>query len=120
MTLEFADAAPQISGGLVLLHGEAGTLWLEQIGAVDANGSALAVALAAQDTRITLTTNGDGYDDVVVGAWTYTNGPAEEGAAFIYFGGPGAFDTTADALIESSQVAGRYGVSVASGPGPQR
>lgn len=32
--------------------------------------------------------NGDGFADVIVGAIEYTNGEANEGAAFIYFGSP--------------------------------
>ncbi len=32
--------------------------------------------------------NGDGYSDIIVGAWRWTNGSTEEGAAFVYLGGP--------------------------------
>ena len=37
--------------------------------------------------------NGDGYADVLVGVPNYDNGQTDEGAAFIYFGGAGAFNT---------------------------
>jgi len=30
--------------------------------------------------------NGDGYSDVIVGAWVYDNGESNEGAAFLYTG----------------------------------
>ncbi len=32
--------------------------------------------------------NGDGYDDVIIGAWKYDNGETEEGRAFVYLGSP--------------------------------
>jgi len=58
--------------------------------------------------------NGDGYADVIVGVRNYDNGETDEGAAFIYFGGPGAFNTTADAMLETNQVDAEMGRSVAS------
>ena len=59
--------------------------------------------------------NGDGFADVIVGAYQYDNGQiaADEGAAFVYFGGAGAFDTTPDAQLESNQVLSAYGAQVA-------
>jgi len=57
--------------------------------------------------------NGDGFADVIVGAIRYENGESEEGAAFVYFGGAGAFNVTADALLESNQVLAQAGISVA-------
>jgi hypothetical protein len=30
--------------------------------------------------------NGDGYDDIIIGAQTYSNGEAQEGAAFVFHG----------------------------------
>ena len=58
--------------------------------------------------------NGDGYADVLVGAPYYDNGSADEGAAFVYLGGPGIFDTTNDGLMESNQQSAQMGFSVAS------
>ncbi len=58
--------------------------------------------------------NGDGYGDVIVGASRYDNGQTNEGAAFVYFGGAGAFNSTADTLLESNQASALFGVSVAS------
>jgi len=57
--------------------------------------------------------NGDGFADVIVGANDYDNGRTDEGAAFIYLGGAGAFNTTADALLEANQANARLGISVA-------
>ncbi len=38
--------------------------------------------------------NGDGYSDIIVGAWKYTNPSTEEGAAFVYLGGPDGLATS--------------------------
>jgi hypothetical protein len=38
--------------------------------------------------------NGDGCDDVIVGARRYANGQVDEGAAFVYHGSPSGLDTT--------------------------
>ncbi len=60
--------------------------------------------------------NGDGYDDVVIGAWLYDNGQTGEGAAFIYHGSASGVSSTYAAMVESNQTAAYMGVSV-SGAG---
>ena len=57
--------------------------------------------------------NGDGFSDVIVGAPSFDNGQIDEGAAFVYFGGAGAFNTLADALLDSGQAGAKFGQSVA-------
>lgn len=57
--------------------------------------------------------NGDGYADVIVGAFEYSSGQASEGAAFLYLGGPGAFNSVADAVFELNQAGARLGAAVA-------
>jgi hypothetical protein len=58
--------------------------------------------------------NGDGYSDVIVGAYNYDNGQTDEGAAFVYHGSASGISTTAVATVESNQVSGYMGYSVAS------
>ena len=62
--------------------------------------------------------NGDGYDDVIVGAKDYDAGEAEEGAAFVFHGGPlgilGPGPPFAAAQLESDQIGGGLGSEVAS------
>jgi len=64
--------------------------------------------------------NGDGFGDVIVGAWGWDGGENEEGAAFVFLGGltgiQGSDPATAFARIESNQAAARLGRSV-SGAG---
>lgn len=63
--------------------------------------------------------NGDGYDDVIVGAkgWDTPGGLFDEGAAFIFLGsanGISGFDpSTAHAAIQSTQAGAEFGSSVA-------
>jgi hypothetical protein len=64
--------------------------------------------------------NGDGYDDVIVGATGYDAGQAEEGAAFVFLGGPAGIadgnPATAAARLESDQGSGivQFGATVAA------
>ena len=63
--------------------------------------------------------NGDGYDDVLIGAPLYTNGQNDEGAVFVYFGsaaglGPNGTPANADFVSEGNQSGSRLGVRVAS------
>lgn len=60
--------------------------------------------------------NGDGYSDVVVGAYGYDNGEPGEGAAFVFHGSSSGISTTAAIVLEGSQAAMQFGFSV-SGAG---
>ena len=63
--------------------------------------------------------NGDGFDDVVVGAlgWDTAIGLFDEGAAFVFLGGPGGIVSgnplTAHAVIEATEASAEFGTSVA-------
>jgi len=61
--------------------------------------------------------NGDGYADVIVGAPVYDAGETGEGAAFVFLGSSSGIangnPATAAAQLESDQVGGQLGVSVA-------
>jgi hypothetical protein len=57
--------------------------------------------------------NGDGYSDVIVGAYSYDNGQTNEGAAFIYHGSATGINTTAAAMVESNQANANMGYSTA-------
>jgi hypothetical protein len=56
--------------------------------------------------------NGDGYDDVIVGAYQYSNGQSSEGRAFLYLGSAAGLSTTPDWTAESDQANAQFGNSV--------
>jgi hypothetical protein len=58
--------------------------------------------------------NGDGYSDVIVGAWALTNGQANEGKAFVYHGSASGLATTANWTAESNQAGARFGSSLST------
>ena len=58
--------------------------------------------------------NGDGYSDIIVGAYRYDNGEIDEGTAYVYSGGSTGPSTTADWTGESDQISACYGISVSS------
>ena len=57
--------------------------------------------------------DGDGFADVVVGAWSHDGAAADEGAVFVYFGTP-ELAATLDATLLGSQPGAGLGASVAS------
>ncbi len=56
--------------------------------------------------------NRDGYQDIIVGAPTFQNGQASEGAVFVFLGGATGVATTAAATRESDQAGAQFGYSV--------
>jgi MYXO-CTERM domain-containing protein len=58
--------------------------------------------------------NGDGYGDVIVGAWFFDNGQLSEGRAFVYLGSPSGLSTASAWTAESDQEGAYFGTSVAS------
>lgn len=58
--------------------------------------------------------DGDGYDDVIVGAWQYDSGATDSGRAYLYYGSEGGLSTTPDRIIEPPVVEayGYFGVVV--------
>ena len=58
--------------------------------------------------------NGDGYSDVIVGAFLYDNGQTDEGAAFVYHGSSSGLSTTASSQLERNQANARMGRAVSS------
>lgn len=58
--------------------------------------------------------NGDGFDDVIIGANQYTNGQNYEGRVFIYYGSVSGLNPSPILTMESNQVSAFYGTSSAS------
>jgi hypothetical protein len=59
--------------------------------------------------------NGDGYGDVVVGASNYADGESNEGAAFVFHGGPAGLTTgPADWITQGNQEGAAHGFAVSA------
>jgi hypothetical protein len=58
--------------------------------------------------------NGDGYADVIIGAYRYDNGQTDEGRVFVYLGSGSGLATSASWSAESNQASAYFGSSVAS------
>jgi hypothetical protein len=56
--------------------------------------------------------NGDGFSDVIVGAYRYDNDQTDEGRAFVYYGSAAGLSTTAGWTAESNQASAYFGYSV--------
>jgi hypothetical protein len=56
--------------------------------------------------------NGDGYDDIIVGAAFYDHGQTDEGAAFLYLGSPTGLPAQPDWTSEGDQAGAQYGACV--------
>jgi hypothetical protein len=57
--------------------------------------------------------NGDGFDDVIVGAYSNDAAGVNAGRAYVYFGGPAA-DAVADLTLTGAAAGDNFGISVAS------
>jgi hypothetical protein len=58
--------------------------------------------------------NGDGFSDVIVGAFGYDGGEADEGRAYVYHGSPEGLGATPAWTAESGQVGAYFGRRVAT------
>ena len=58
--------------------------------------------------------NGDGFSDVIVGAYLYDNGQSNEGGVFVYHGSATGLPTTATWTRESDQASAQMGFSVST------
>jgi hypothetical protein len=58
--------------------------------------------------------NGDGYDDIIVGAYSYSNGQQGEGRAYVYHGSLNGISATANWTAESNLEYTYFGTSVST------
>lgn len=73
----------------------------------------LATALFGHSVAGAGDVNGDGFDDVIVGAKRATNGETEEGRAYVYLGSASGLATSPAWTAESDQAFASFGESVA-------
>jgi hypothetical protein len=103
------DGGQAGEGAAFVYHGGPGGLvtpsaWFTESNQVDARFGA-AVSLAGD-------VNGDGYADVVVGAPDYDGQEQDQGAAFVYHGGPGGLVAASAWFTESGQAGAHFGAAV--------
>lgn len=96
-------------GSFTIYFGGATGLQLANQVTVDATAAEgnLGNALAIGDL------NSDGYADLAVGAKRESSGQLNEGVVYVYFGGAGAFNTTADRVLQGDITSGQFGYSLA-------
>ncbi len=58
--------------------------------------------------------NGDGYSDIIAGAWLYDHPEIDEGRVYVFAGGPDEISSTASWSDEIDQESANFGCSVAS------
>jgi hypothetical protein len=106
------DAGNTDEGMVFVYHGSA-----DNIGPVEKSASAFTVSgsLAGSSVSNAGDVNGDGLDDIVVGAPNYDGGQAGEGAAFIHFGN-GTLGINSFVAFQTNEVNAHVGTSV-SGAG---
>ena len=58
--------------------------------------------------------NGDGYSDIIVGAYGYNNFQSNEGRVFMFYGSKRGLSTQVDWSAESNQAGAYFGISVST------
>jgi hypothetical protein len=58
--------------------------------------------------------NGDGYSDIIVGAYTYDNGETDEGQVYVYLGSASGVEAAAAWTVEGNQIGANLASSVST------
>jgi hypothetical protein len=103
--------SPAASGGgsIAVYHGSSGGL---SSVATTVIGSVQSVAWFGCSVATADDADGDGFDDVIVGATLYDNGEVNEGGAFIYPGGSSGVGSTPAWVVDGGQESAWLGHSV--------
>ena len=107
----YYDAGQTDEGRAFVYHGSTAGLSLSADWTAESDQAYAAFGISAATAG---DVNGDGYADVVVGAWYYDNGQTNEGRAFVYHGSATGLSPTADWTAESDQYYAFLGLSVAT------
>jgi hypothetical protein len=98
-------------GRVFVYHGSAAGLGATPAWTVESNQS---IAYFGYSVASAGDVNGDGFSDVLVGSYTYSNGQMREGRAYLYRGSATGLASVASWITESNQPEAFYGQSVAS------
>jgi hypothetical protein len=105
----YYDSGETAEGRVFVYHGSAAGLSTTADWTAESNQAEASFGVSAGTAG---DVNGDGYADVIVGAYHYDNGQENEGRAFVYYGSAVGLSTTADWTAESNQAEASFGVSV--------
>ncbi len=75
----------------------------------EVNGAKLGISVSTAGD-----VNGDGFDDVIIGASDYLSGTVLHGAAFIFFGSTTGLTDTARQILTGTQANARFGFAVSA------
>jgi hypothetical protein len=107
---DFYDNGETTEGRVYVYHGSPTGLALTPAWMVESN---VANAIFGYSSGTAGDVNGDGYSDVIVGAYGYTNGQSQEGAAYVYLGSATGLAATPIWTVESDTASCQLGRSVA-------
>jgi len=107
------DNGESNEGAFLVYHGSASGIVATPVTFVESNQIAAQLGYSVSCAG---DVNGDGYSDVVVGAWLYDNPEANEGVSFVYYGGAAGISTFGNSIVQADQGAANFGMSV-SGAG---
>ena len=108
---QFYDNGQADEGAAFVYHGSANGINSIAATSIESNQTSAEMGFA---TATAGDINGDGYSDIIVGAYRYDNGQHDEGAVFIYYGSSTGINSTPAAMMESDQADALMGYSVAS------
>lgn len=105
----YVDDVTGQAGAVLIFHGrrEGPAAMPSRRIAGSQSGSSFGIAVAFSDV------NGDGFDDLLAGASTYTGDQSREGAVFLYLGGPGGATGGVAWIGEGNKAETGYGLAVA-------
>jgi PKD repeat protein len=102
----YYDNGQTDEGRAYAYYGSAGGLSLTPDWIVESNQSG---ALFGDTVGTAGDVNGDGFSDVIVGAYRYDNGQTDEGRAYVYHGSAAGLSTTPNWTVESNQGGSEFG-----------
>jgi hypothetical protein len=109
----YNDGANSQEGRAFVYHGSPNGLKTTAIWTAEGNQADVQFGVSVSNAG---DVNGDGYSDVIVGAWGYDNGQTDEGRAYVYHGSAAGLSATSNWTAESNQANARFGVNT-SGAG---
>jgi hypothetical protein len=102
-------AAAAGDGKIFVYHGSAAGLEMTPAWTLEASQTDMSLGNAVGNAG---DVNGDGFDDVIIGAPLYDNGEHDEGRAFVYLGSAVGLSNTPAWTGESDQASAQFGASV--------